>query len=71
MKPYKVTVKCYSGHTYAGHPESFTWQGKKYEYLKVVKSWREPGRKCFQVTTGDNETFNLCYNETQDQWLLV
>ena len=71
MKPDKIKVSCYSGHTYAGRTESFDWRGKRYEALKVTKAWLEPGKRCFQVTTSDNETFNLCYNETQDQWRLV
>jgi len=67
----KVKVNCYSGHTYAERPEFFEWQGKRYEVLEIAKGWREPGKRCFLITTADNRTFNLCYDEAQGQWWLV
>jgi len=67
----KLKVNCYSGHTYAQRPESFQWQGAKYEVTGLEKAWREPDSRCFQVSTGDNKLFNLCYNETQHQWSLT
>jgi hypothetical protein len=67
----KVEVNCYSGYTYAQRPESFRWQGLEYEVTELEKAWREPGRRCFQVRTGENRLFNLCYNETQNQWSLT
>jgi hypothetical protein len=67
----KVEVSCYSGHTYAQRPESFRWRDSKYEVTGLEKAWREPGRRCFQVRTGENKLFNLCYNETQHQWSLT
>lgn len=71
MVPSKVKVNCYSGHTYAERPDSFEWQGKRYEVLEVAKDWREPGKTCFLITTAANRTFNLYYDETQDQWWLA
>ena len=65
-----VEVKCYSGHTYAERPLAFTWQGKEYRVVEIVKEWRGEGGKCFIVRTGDNKSFQLCYNEAQDTWRL-
>jgi hypothetical protein len=67
----ELEVSCYSGHTYAERPKSFRWQGIAYEVAEIEKSWREPGKRCFLVSTGDNKLFNLCYNENQQQWSLT
>jgi len=66
-----LTVKCYSGHTYAEEPRSFRWKGVEYEVVGIEKAWQEPGERHFLVKTRDNKLFQLCYNETQDQWSLT
>ena len=66
-----LEVNCYSGHTYAGRPESFVWEGVKYEVEEIERAWQEPGERYFQVKTRDNKLFKLCYNETEDQWSLT
>ncbi len=66
-----LKVNCYSGHIYAEEPRSFQWQGTEYEVTEIVRAWQEPGERCFQVRTGDNKLFQLCYNEMQEQWRLV
>jgi hypothetical protein len=63
-----LTVKCYSGHTYAERPKSFQWQGVEHEVEEIEKEWLEPGERHFQVRTGDNKSFQLCYNESQQKW---
>ena len=63
-----VEVRCYSGHTYAERPESFRWKGAEYLVTRIEKSWKEPDGKCFQVSTGDNKRFRLCYNVANDKW---
>ncbi len=67
----RLEVRCYSGHTYAERPESFTWEGTEYEVAEIEKSWQQPGERCFQVRTGDNKLFKLCYNETERNWSLT
>ena len=66
-----LKVKCYSGHTYAERPKSFEWQGVEYEVEQIEKAWQEPGERHFQVRTGDNKLFQLCYNEKDEQWSLI
>lgn len=66
-----VKVDCYSGHTYAERPQSFLWQGIKYEVKEIEKSWQEPGEINFRVRTGDNKLFQLCYNEREKRWSLT
>jgi hypothetical protein len=66
-----LKVNCYSGQTYAERPESFTWEGVKYEIKEIEKEWREPLARHFQVRTKDNKRFKLCYNESQDRWTLT
>jgi len=67
----KIKVNCYSGHTYAEQPRSFLWEGIEREVEKIEKAWLEPGERHFQVRTKDNKLFQLCYNETEDQWSLI
>jgi len=65
-----LQVHCYSGYTYAGRPASFAWRDVSYRVEAVEKEWREPGFKCFQVLADDSQSFELCYNERQDEWSL-
>ena len=67
----KIKVNCYSGHTYAEQPRSFLWEGIEREVEKIEKAWLEPGERHFQIRTKDNKLFQLCYNETEDQWSLI
>jgi hypothetical protein len=66
-----LKVNCYSGQTYAERPKSFIWEGVEYEIEEIEKEWREPEERHFQVRTRDNKLFQLCYNESQDQWSLT
>jgi hypothetical protein len=66
-----LKVNCYSGQTYAERPKSFIWEGVEHEIEKIEKEWREPEERRFQVRTKDNKLFQLCYNESQDQWSLT
>jgi hypothetical protein len=70
-KPNSLRVRCYSGQTYAERPKSFIWEGVEYEVEEIEKEWREPKERHFQVRTKDNKLFQLCYNESQDQWSLT
>ncbi len=64
-------VSCYSGHTYAERPQSFLWQGIEYRVKEIEKAWQEPGKRLFKVTTDGGKSFELCYNETDDQWSAI
>ena len=66
-----LEVRCYSGHTYAERPESFCWQDVEYLVEEIEKAWQEPGKRCFQVLSGDKKRFKLCYNETKEQWSIT
>ena len=66
-----ITVKCYSGHTYAEEPRSFTWEGVEYEVEVIEKAWREPGERHFLVGVGGNKSFQICYNEANGRWSLI
>ena len=66
-----LKVNCYSGHTYAERPRYFLWQDADYEVEQILKSWQEPGERCFQVRTKDGGLFGLSYNEAEKQWSLM
>ena len=65
-----ISVRCYSGYTYAEEPRSFVWRGVTRE-VEVVRAWREPGQRHFLVRAGDNKLFQLCYNEGNERWSLI
>jgi hypothetical protein len=64
-----LKVRPYSGHIYAERPRSFLWQGIEYNIKEIEKAWQEPDKRLFKVTT--DESFELCYNETDDQWSAI
>jgi len=63
-----ITVKCYSGHTYAEEPRSFEWEGVEYEVEEITRAWREPGERHFLIRVGGNKLFEICYNEANGRW---
>ena len=67
----EISVKCYSGYVYAEEPRSFVWQERELKIKSIEKAWQEPGKKLFRVVTEDGILFELCYNETNDQWTAV
>ena len=70
-KDHKFKVHCYSGHTYADHPKSFTLEGIEYQVDAIIKEWQEPGEKHFLVLNrGSDRKFELCYYGQQDKWAL-
>ena len=71
MNQNSLEVNCYSGYTYAERPKSFVGGGIEYEVQEIERAWQEPGERHFQVRTGDNKTFHLCYNEAEKQWSLT
>ena len=66
-----ISVKCYSGHVYAERPESFTWEGQTLKVQRVKRAWQEPGERHFLVSTDEDTTFELCYEEINDCWSAV
>jgi hypothetical protein len=45
--------------------------GIEYEVEAIEKPWQEPGERYFRVRAGGNKLFQLCYNETKQQWSLI
>lgn len=71
MKSDGLIVNCYSGYTYAERPISFRWEDTEYKVDEIEKEWFEPGERHFRVRTVDNKLFQLCYNESYNQWSLI
>jgi len=67
----KLKVRCYSGRTYAERPQAFVWEGTEHKVERVEREWLEPAERHFRVRTTDNKIFELCYNETKEQWSLT
>jgi hypothetical protein len=67
----QTKVKCYSGYIYPEEPRSFIWQEKELIVKSIETAWREPSRRLFRVITEDGGLFELCYNETDDQWSAI
>jgi hypothetical protein len=63
-----LNVRCYSGYTCAEEPRSVTINGIEHQVTEIERAWREPGKRCFLVITGDSKIFKLCYNEPEGTW---
>lgn len=37
----------------------------------VVKAWKEPGIRIFRVITDNDRSFELFYDESEDEWAAV
>ena len=64
------SVECHSGYDYAERPTAFYWQGVRLQVAEIIRRWREPGQKCFQVYTEDKQIFDIRYEESEDLWLI-
>ena len=56
-------------------PLAFSWQGQSYEILSWGResAQRQEGRdvRCYLVQTAGSETWELCLDLGQEQWLLT
>ncbi len=64
----ETIVQCHSGYTYAERPTRLYWDDEWLDIDEVVKSWRIPGGRKFQVLTEDQQSFELFYGELYDEW---
>ena len=64
-------VECHAGYAYAEYPTAIHWQGQRLRVLEIVRRWREPGKKCFQVCTEDDQFFDVSYDEGEDTWFVA
>ena len=72
MSESVVSVRCYSGHTYAQEPRSLVWQGKEHGVASVKSVRRvlkgETVLVVFSVETTGRMFFQLSYDESTDTW---
>lgn len=61
-------VICRSDSSYAERPVSLSWQGQRMEIRAILDRWRTPDGKWFRVVAGEDEIFELFYNEQWDEW---
>ena len=61
-------VICRSDSTYAERPVGLIWQGKQLDILAILDRWRTPDGKGFRVVAGQDEIFELFYNEQWNEW---
>jgi len=64
----KATVECHSGFAYAERPVALHWLGERLEIETVITEWRSPQGKAFRARAKDGKTFELFYNEIDDEW---
>ncbi len=65
------TVECHSSHTYAEQPVAVRWQGQRMEITEIIKSWKSPQGKHFNVRTNGDIEFELQYIQSDDVWLIL
>lgn len=61
-------VECRAGAMYAEYPTAFIFEGQRLEVQDILRRWRNPGGKGFQVLTRDHRVFELFYDEAEDTW---
>lgn len=49
---------------------SFIWQGKEHQ-VKIISKWQESGRKFLEAENTDGLIFELCYDKSNERWLLT
>lgn len=49
---------------------SFTWRGKEHTATRMSE-WQEPDKRFFEVVDENGVLFELCHDETIDQWLIT
>lgn len=69
-EPSKMSVECYSGHTYAQELRALTWEGHRYPVAEIEARWRTPAGPVFQLRTGSGERFEVSYSELEDRWTI-
>jgi len=47
------------------------WQETEYKVKVIVKAWKEPGISIFRVLTDNDRSFELFYDEVDDEWVAV
>jgi hypothetical protein len=66
-KPTEL-VECYSGYRYGERPLALHWQGKRLKIEKVEIQERRRQGWFFRVLTDDEQSFELLYDESLDNW---
>jgi hypothetical protein len=61
-------VLCRSDSSYAERPVSLIWNGQRLDIRAILDRWRTPEGKWFRVVTGDEQIFELFYNEQWNEW---
>lgn len=66
-----MLVECHSGYAYADRPVAFEWQSERFEIKAIITEWRTPDSKHFQVSTIDEQIFELAYDFARDKWEVI
>lgn len=66
-----VLVECHSGYAYAERPVAFEWQRERFEIKAIIAEWQTPDSKHFQVSTFDEQIFDLVYEFSRDKWEII
>jgi hypothetical protein len=64
-------VECLSDWSYVGHPLAVTWHGQRYGVKQVLVEWMAPEGSHFKVECELDHSFELVYQNAQDQWLVL
>jgi hypothetical protein len=64
-------VECRSDSEYAWRPIAIYWQEQRLEVMEIRAQWRTPQGKCFRVSVGEGQVFDLLYSEDSDAWQIT
>ncbi len=68
--PRRISVTCYSGHTFAQEPRAFDVGHERRTVTTLRKKWREPAGPHFEVLADDGAIYVLAYDEAADRWCI-
>ncbi len=61
-------VECRSDLNFADTPLAFYWEGRRLTIDEVLARWITPQGRGFRVRAGDNQSFELFYDEINEEW---
>ena len=64
-------VECHSSFAYIDRPIAFYWEGKRLPITEIEARWRLPDGHRFQVRVEDSRTFELYYDEPNNEWHIL
>jgi hypothetical protein len=61
-------MMCQAGYSGCDYLKTFFWQDSTLSVKQIIKEWREPDAKHYQVITENSAHFELIFFEASGDW---